>query len=93
MPLGFEWDERKARTNLAKHDVSFEEATTVFGDPVSLTIPDPAHSQAEDRFILLGRSHRRRLLVVVHTERGDNIRIISARPASRRERQDYEEST
>jgi uncharacterized DUF497 family protein len=93
MSLGFEWDERKARTNLAKHDVSFEEATTVFGDPASLTIPDPAHSQAEDRFILLGRSHRQRLLVVVHTERGDNMRIISARPASRRERQDYEEST
>jgi hypothetical protein len=76
-----------------KHGVSFEEATTVFGDPLSLTIPDPAHSQIEDRFIILGRSHRHRLLVVVHTERGDNIRIISARPASRRERKHYEEST
>jgi uncharacterized DUF497 family protein len=93
MPLSFEWNEQKARTNLAKHGVSFEEASTVFGDPLSLTIPDPAHSQTEDRFILLGRSHRQRLLVVVHTERGDNIRIISARPASRRERKDYEETT
>jgi uncharacterized protein len=92
MPLSFEWDEHKARTNLAKHGVSFEEATTVFGDPLSLTIPDPVHSQTEDRLIVLGHSHRRRLLVVVHTERGDNIRVISARPASRRERKNYEES-
>ena len=93
MPLSFEWDDQKARTNLAKHGVSFEEATTVFGDPLSLTIPDHAHSETEDRFIILGHSHRQRLLVVVHTERGDNLRIISARPASRRERKDYEEST
>jgi uncharacterized DUF497 family protein len=56
MPLNFQWDENKARTNLAKHGVSFEEATTVFGDPVSLTIPDPAHSQVEDRLIILGHS-------------------------------------
>ena len=92
MPLSFEWDESKAKSNLAKHGVSFEEASTVFGDPLSLTIPDPAHSQAEDRSIGLGQSHRRKLLVVVHTERGDNIRIISARRASRRERKSYEES-
>ena len=92
MPLNFEWDEKKAKSNMAKHAVSFAEATTVFGDPLSLTIPDPAHSQAEDRFIIIGSSHRRKLLVVVHTERGDNIRIISARPASRRERKSYEES-
>ncbi|MBI3850789.1 MAG: BrnT family toxin [Verrucomicrobia bacterium] len=91
MPLRFEWDANKAKGNLAKHDVSFEEASTVFGDPLSLTIPDPTHSQAEDRFILLGHSHQRKLLVVVHTERGDNIRIISARRASRRERKSYEE--
>jgi len=64
----------------------FEEAATVFGDPLSVTIFDPAHSQTEDRFIILGRSHLDKLLVVVHTERGDNIRIISARRASRRER-------
>ena len=93
MPLGFEWDESKAKSNLAKHAVTFEEASTVFGDPLSLTISDPAHSWGEHRFIILGQSHRQRLLVVVHTERGDNIRIISARPASRRERKDYEESS
>ena len=88
--LTFEWDANKARANLVKHQVSFQEATTVFGDAVSLTIPDPAHSQAESRFIILGRSYLDRILVVVHTERGDNIRIISARPASRRERKNYE---
>ena len=69
MPLGFEWDDDKAESNLAKHGVSFEEAATVFSDPLSLTIPDPAHSQAEDRFIIIGRSHQQKLLVVVHTER------------------------
>jgi uncharacterized DUF497 family protein len=93
MALAFEWDTNKAKGNLAKHGVSFEESSTVFGDPRSLTIPDPVHSQAEQRFITIGSSHRGKLLVVVHTERGDNIRIISARPASRRERQSYEEST
>ena len=93
MPLSFEWDDCKAKSNLAKHGVSFEEASTVFGDPLSLTIPDPAHSQAEDRWIVLGQSHQQKLLVVVHTERGDNIRIISARRANRRERKSYEEVT
>ena len=92
MPLSFEWDERKAKSNLAKHGLSFEEASTVFGDPLSLTIPDPAHSQVENRAIVLGQSHQRKLLVVVNTERGDNIRIISARRASQRERKSYEES-
>jgi hypothetical protein len=92
MPLRFEWDTNKARTNVAKHSVSFEETTTVFGDPLSLTIPDPDHSQTEDRFIILGRSHWPRLLVVVPAERGDAIRIISARPASRREPKNDEES-
>ncbi|HOC53985.1 MAG TPA: BrnT family toxin [Verrucomicrobiota bacterium] len=92
MPLSFEWDESKAESNLTKHGVSFEEASTVFGDPLSLTIPDPAHSQAEDRSIVLGQSHQRKLLVVVYTERGDNIRVISARRASRGERKSYEES-
>ena len=91
MPLSFEWDESKAKANLAKHGLSFEEASTVFGDPLSLTIPDPAHSQAEDRSIIVGNSHRQKLLVVVHTERGDNIRIISARRATRKERENYEE--
>lgn len=92
MPLSFEWDENKARTNLAKHGVSFEEAATAFGDPSSLTIADLVHSESENRFIVLGTSHRGKLLVVVHTERGDNIRIISARAASRRERRQYEEN-
>jgi uncharacterized DUF497 family protein len=91
--LTFEWDASKAGSNLAKHAVSFEEAATVFGDPVSITIPDPAHSQIEVRFVILGRSHQGRLLVVVHTERGDNIRIISARLASRHERKQYEEAS
>ncbi len=91
MPLQFEWDETKARTNLAKHGVSFEEASTVFGDPLSLTIPDPLHSQTEERFLVLGHSFRGGLLVVAHTERGDRIRIISARRATRHERRTYEE--
>ena len=91
MPLQFEWDDRKARTNQAKHAVSFGEAATVFADARSLTIPDPAHSKVEDRFIILGRSHQRRLLVVVYTERGDKVRLISARRASRNEREQYEE--
>ena len=90
MPLTFEWDSRKARSNLAKHGVGFEEASTVFGDPLSLTIPDPEHSLSEERYITVGRAFSGKLLVVVHTERGDNIRIISARRASRRERKFYE---
>ena len=91
MSLEFEWDEDKASKNLNKQGVSFEEASTVLGDPLSLTIPDPLHSEDEDRFITLGESHRGRLLVVVSTDRGDKIRIISARVATRRERKDYEE--
>jgi uncharacterized DUF497 family protein len=91
--LNFEWDSNKAKSNLGKHGVRFEEASTIFGDPRSLTIPDPMHSDLENRFIALGTSHRGKLLVVVHTERGDDIRVISARVASRRERPNYEEST
>jgi uncharacterized protein len=91
MPLSFEWDDQKARSNARKHGIAFDEASTVFADTRSLTIRDPAHSQAEERFVTLGTSHRGKLLVVVHTERGDNIRIISARRASRRERRTYEE--
>ena len=72
MSLEFEWDEDKAKKNLKKHGVSFEEASTVFGDPFAITIPDPVHSEEEDRFITPGESHRRRLLVVVCTDRGDN---------------------
>ena len=91
MSLIFEWDGQKAKQNLEKHNVSFEEATTVFGDPLSLTIEDPLHSTDEERFVIVGESVRRRVLVVVHTERGDHIRIISARLATRRERRTYEE--
>jgi uncharacterized DUF497 family protein len=90
MPLTFEWDSRKARSNLAKHGVGFQEASTIFGDPLSLTIPDPEHSLSEKRYITVGRAFSGKLLVVVHTERGDNIHIISARRASRRERKFYE---
>ena len=90
MPLTFEWDSRKARSNLAKHGVGFQEASTIFGDPLSLTIPDPEHSLSEERYITVGRAFSGKLLVVVHTERGDNIHIVSARRASRRERKFYE---
>ena len=93
MSLEFEWDEDKAKTNLKKHRVSFEEASSVFGDPLALTIPDPLHSEEEDRFVTLGESHRHRLLVVVSTDRGNKIRIISARVATRRERKDYEKGS
>ena len=91
MGLTFEWDENKAKRNLKKHGVSLEKAATVFGDPLSRTIADPLHSEDEDRFVILGNSHGRRLVVVVFTERGEHIRIISARRASRRERKNYEE--
>jgi len=87
----FEWDGEKASSNVEKHEVSFDEAATSFGDPLSITIPDPDHSADEDGFVLLGQSYLARLLVVVHTERGERIRIISARLATRRERRDYEE--
>lgn len=92
MGLLFEWDEEKARSNAAKHGVSFEEASSVLSDPLSLTIDDPVHSVTEERFITLGVSLQGRILAVVHTERGDHIRVISARVATRRERQNYEES-
>jgi uncharacterized protein len=91
MSLAFEWDDKKAKQNLKKHRLSFEEASTVFGDPLALTIPDPVHSEDEDRLNTLGESNRQRLIVVSFTDRGDKIRIISARLATRRERKDYEE--
>lgn len=93
MPLTFEWDLRKARSNFSKHGVGFEEAATIFGDPLALTIPDPDHSLMETRYITMGRAFTGKLLVVVHTERSDNVRLISARRASRRERRYYEENT
>ena len=90
MGLHFEWDTNKARFNLAKHSISFEEASTVFGDINSITITDPAHSVSEERYVILGQSYKGKLMVVVHTERGENIRIISARAANRKERKTYE---
>jgi uncharacterized DUF497 family protein len=89
--MEFEWDPEKARRNLTKHGVAFEEAATVFADFLSSTFPDPEHSIEEEREITIGTSERGRLLVVSHTERGDRIRIISARKATRRERKAYEE--
>jgi uncharacterized DUF497 family protein len=89
--LTIEWDDKKATQNLQKHGVSFEEAATVFSDPLSLTIDDPLHSDQEDRFVILGQSSQQRLLVVVHAEHEDTIRIISARQATPRERANYEE--
>ena len=92
MGIGFEWDARKAVANLRKHGVTFREAASVFGDPLSLTIPDRGHSHDEERFIILGESATHRLLVVVHTSRGDRVRFISAREATRSERKTYEEA-
>lgn len=93
MLSGFEWDPAKAEGNLRKHGVSFYEAASVFQDPLSLTIVDEAQSDIEARCVLIGRSHRQRTLVIVHTERGANVRIISARLATPRERRSYEEGT
>jgi uncharacterized protein len=90
MGLRFEWDQRKAALNLKKHGVSFQEATSVFADTLSITVPDPDHSASAIRFLDLGLSHRSRLLVVSYTERGGIIRIISARHASRSEQKEYE---
>ena len=90
MALFFEWNESKASISFKKHGVSFEEVTTVFGDTLSITVSDPLHSIDEDRFIIIGHSHKNRLVVVVHTDRGDKIRIISARLATKGERNFYE---
>ena len=88
----FEWDEAKAKVNVERHGVSFEEATTVFGDPLAMLLSDPDHSRGEERFLVLGMSSRRRVLVVSHAERPRRTRLISARPASRRERRQYEDT-
>ena len=89
--MEFDWDPRKADSNLRRHNVSFGEAATVFSDPLSTTAPDPDHSLDEDRAITVGLSQRGRLLMMAHTERGDRIRIISARTLTRTERAQYEE--
>jgi hypothetical protein len=89
--LSFEWHGQKAAANSAKHKVTFEDASTVFGDPLGRITDDPRHSEGEERFVLLGQSDRHRLLVVLFTERGEAIYLISARKATRRERREYEE--
>jgi len=90
MVLAFEWDPEKAVTNLERHGISFEEASTIFGDPLGRIVDDPRHSVGERRFVLMGRSDQQRLLAVMYTERREVVRIISARLATRRERRDYE---
>jgi uncharacterized protein len=91
MNLRFEWDARKARANLIKHGVSFEEAITVFADPLACIFDDQDHSALEFREIVVGFSLEQRLLIVCFTERGDAVRIISARKVTKLERQDHEE--
>jgi uncharacterized DUF497 family protein len=86
----FEWDPKKAKSILGTHGVSFEEANTVFGDPLATTVTDPDHSEAEARYLTTGMSDQQRVLIVWHTERGDAIRIIGARDATARERRIYE---
>ena len=87
----FEWDPVKAEANVRKHGVTFDEASTVFGDPLNLLMADPDHSLDEKRYLLLGMSNRRRLLVVTFAERPPRTRLISARRATRQERRRYEE--
>ncbi len=89
--MDFEWDPKKAAINVKKHSVSFEEASTVFGDPLAFTFLDPDHSELEDRFITFGMSRTHRLLVVAHTNREARTRIISARLTTKHERKIYEE--
>lgn len=88
--MDFEWDEQKARNNVGKHGINFEEAVTCFYDPLQVAFYDPAHSEDEGREILIGHSNENRLLLVAYTLRKDIIRIISARQATRREAKDYE---
>ena len=91
--MDFQWEDAKAGSNAEKHGVTFAEAITVFADTLSVTGYDPGHSDEEDRFLTMGVSVEGRLLVVSHTDRGDAVRIISAREASRRERKDYQDGS
>jgi uncharacterized DUF497 family protein len=91
--LAFEWDPKKEAENRRKHDLGFAEASTVFGDPLSVTIPDPDHAGSEERFVIIGTSRSRKLLVVVHPVRGTRIRLISARSATSHERRSYQETS
>lgn len=89
--MQFEWNPDKANLNLKKHGVSFNEASTVFNDPLSITFPDLDHSFGEERYVIIGVSSASRILIVSHTDRSDRIRIISAREATRNERRFYED--
>jgi len=93
MHIEFEWDPDKATKNVKKHQVSFTEASTMFSDPLSMTFFDPDHSIDENRYITVGLSHLGKLLIVAHADRGDRIRIISARKTTHRERRFYEEQS
>ncbi len=90
MPLTFEWDKEKAKENLRRHKVSFEEAKTIFNDPFLLTFPDPDHSEGEERYLNIGQSATGTTLIVIHTERQSRIRLISCRKATKKERKSYE---
>jgi len=87
----FEWDAAKATANRRKHRIPFQEAATIFGDPLAITYPDPDHSEWEQRFLTVGMSNEGRVLFVAHADDGDSIRIISARKTTKREREQYEE--
>jgi len=88
--MDFEWNVQKADSNAKKHNISFEEASTVFGDGLSITFPDPEHSVKEDRYLVIGLSDKYKVLIISHTYRNEIIRIISAREATLRERKFYE---
>jgi uncharacterized protein len=92
MPLQFEWDPKKAKANEAKHRVSFEEAITVFADPLARIFEDPEHSESEQREIIIGHSVQQHLILVSFIEIDENVRLLSARKATRTERRDYEEN-
>lgn len=91
--MEFEWNQNKAKLNLEKHGVSFEEAATVFNDPLSITFPDPDHSIRENRYVIIGVSRFGQLLVIAHTDRIEKVRLISARKVTRQERRFYEEGS
>jgi uncharacterized protein len=90
--MDFEWDPDKAEANASNHNVTFEEAQTVFDDPLSVIYQDPMHSAEEERFLIIGESFAQRMIIVAFVEHGDSIRIISARIATRSERKEYEEN-
>ena len=91
MGINFEWDNKKAKSNFIKHGISFEEASTAFGDNLSITIEDPLHNDNENRLVLIGKTINNKTLVVIHLEKTNSIRIISARKATKQEYKFYEE--